>query len=84
MELLHMNKINEIYEAYLKPHNDKSLPSKEYLDFIKVEALFKNSLNLFQYKKYEELEYLMKKMRHQENIELIKFVLGFIKENNKF
>lgn len=73
----------EIYEEYLKPHDKTYSISNVDVKLMKTEYELKNSLNLSQRQKYEEIEYLTKKLNHENNIGLIEFVIKYLKSKKE-
>ena len=76
-----MDKHIKIYEAYLKPREKEYKISEIESKTTLKEVYFKNSLSLEQRKLFEEYLFLSKQLEHENNENLIKFVLEFI--NNK-
>lgn len=75
--------VKEIYEAYLKPREREykisTIESKHTLK----EITFKNSLNLKQMKDFEEYLFLSKQLEHENNEDLIKFVLNYLRNKKE-
>ena len=75
--------VEEIYEEYLKPRNKEYSMTNTNSKLLKVECALINSFNLNQRKNYEEIEYLSKKLQHEQNLELIKFVIDYLNKKEE-
>ena len=74
-----MNEIvNKIYEAYLKPRDKEYQISKNESKLIVKEVMFKNSLNIDQIKNFEEYLFISKQVEHENNENLIQFVIEYL------
>ena len=72
--------ITKIHEDFLKPRETNYSLKSEEAKVIKAETELKNTFNLQQIKMYEELEYLVKNLKHSYIDELIEFVLNYVKK----
>ena len=72
--------VKEIYEAYLKPREREYKISTVESKYMLKETAFKNSLNLEQMKSFEEYLFLLRQLKHENNEDLIKFVLNYLKK----
>ena len=78
------NITEKIYEEYLKPREKNYSISDDETRLLKCRVEFENDLSLKQRLKFEEFDFLMSKMKHTENLDLIDFVIKYLnkKEDN--
>lgn len=77
-----MDNYIKIYEAYLKPREKEYKTSEIESKTTLKEISLKNSLSLEQRKIFEEYLFLSKQLEHENNENLIKFVLEFINKKD--
>ena len=77
-----MDNYIKIYEAYLKPREKEYKTSEIESKTTLKEISLKNSLSLEQRKIFEEYLFLSKQLEHENNENLIKFVLEFINKQD--
>ena len=77
-----MDNYIKIYEAYLKPREKEYKTSEIESKTTLKEISLKNSHSLEQRKIFEEYLFLSKQLEHENNENLIKFVLEFINKKD--
>ncbi len=81
--MLNMNTlIKDIYEKYLKPREKNYDLSSNELNKMNIESKLFESFTLEQRKSFEEYLFLSKQIEHENNEDLIKFVLEFINKKD--
>ena len=72
------NLAEKIYEAYLKPREQNYFISDIETKLVKTQCEFENELTLNQRLKFEEIDFLAKKLNHEKNLDLIEFVINYL------
>lgn len=74
--------IKDIYEKYLKPREKNYDLSSNELKKMNIESKLFENFTLEQLKLFEEYLFLSKQLEHENNENLIKFVLEFINKKD--